>query len=204
MSNILRLLLLVIILSSGCQSEDDFNIAPTSELQVLDGPIYPFPEKPHLLSALVIESNCARDAKSYTLYASSGTKHTVYDRHVYVGIISNNNIVEAKLLKIPALQTKSNNVAVFDTPVGVLNTVKVKIYGVYKNGVVDIKSDYNLLETTMSSVNYCLEYSGSSSPCNGIIDLNESPSETDDDDGDGLCNGSDPDRDGNGIPDIME
>ncbi|MDY8134831.1 hypothetical protein [Aquimarina sp. 2201CG5-10] len=161
----------------------------------------------YIITSIVSEYHCGEGKWAYSVYASSGTKKVNYDRIVHVGIIHTSNnvntIVDAKILTIPANETKSENKFVFQYPIGSIGDVTIRPFTVLGNNS-NLTNSFQLRSTTYADVRYCYENSPIDYPCQGLEDATGSPSENNDDDNDGLCNESDPDDNNNGIPDISE
>lgn len=209
MKNIIKLLFVSgLLFFTSCEKEQDSELFPAQESSSKRNLIpISLPADGYIISALVQENHCGEGKYLYSVYASSGLTKVDYDREVHIGIIHNSNLVEARIVNIRANETLSENVPVFQTPIGAINNVRVKIFAVLKSGQL-INDQFDLRDTTFRNVEYCQEnFSSGNYPCIGAIGnegITGSPIDGHDDDGDGLCNGSDPDDNNNGIPDISE
>jgi hypothetical protein len=197
----------ILLISFSCDKDD--NVYGESEnfesANLRLGPIQA-PSNPYIIAALVNTGiYCPGGTRSrYTVYASSGLNKVPYDREIHVGISRNNDIIDARILKIPANSTKSENKAVFEYISGFEGTVRVKIYAVLKNNQ-PITNQFELRDTN-PNVRVCGvgggQFGGNYNPCNGgIIAPGQ---DNNDEDGDGLCSEYDYDDDGDGIPDISD
>lgn len=155
--------------------------------------------------ALVEGDSCGNGKFSYTIYASA-TQIKPYDREVQAGVIKNGNIIEAKVLIIPANQYVSSNAPAFVGASQSHGTVISKSFNVLNNGTIE--SDYNF-PNIQHDISNCTTGSGGGNCSFGLYAsddastaaTNEGPG---DQDGDGECNILDPDDNGNGIADAWE
>lgn len=142
----------------------------------------------YVLGHLVDEGLCYNmynvAARSYSISVTSGLTTTSYNRTVHVAVVKGQNILTSAILTIPAGQTQSQNIPVFESATTRHGTVSVIPYTVF-NGSQDITDQHELRKTSTVADN-CYN---SNSNLPGL----DFCGDDNDHDNDGVCNNIDSD-----------
>jgi len=219
MKTIKTLALFILIISIASCSKEPINSSEPTQSQESQSrmmgitPGNPIGDSNNVFVALVNQGQCGYEIDGvkyqYTIYASA-SEPKPYARSVQAAVLQGSTIIEAKLLIIPAYQFVSSNAPAFAGAPEDYNRVRSKAFNVLVDG--QIQSGYNF-PSIRYNLDNCYFNSSGGSNCDSIQGP-DGPVEDDpetvanegggDQDNDGICNSTDPDDNGNNIPDAWE
>ncbi len=204
-------LIIIMTTMTSCSNDNDIDVIEDDQKNEVyfhnaAMTIQPQISKGNIFAPIVSEYHCSSNKYRYSIYASGKLNYN-HDRIVHVAVLKNGGFIDAKILTIPAGSSTSENQFIFSHgPTEEYGLVVSRAFHVYENGI-DETGFYEFPPLTKGIQN-CYYPTGSNPCTQGIFppdDPNTSANEgAGDEDGDGECNTTDVDDDGNGIPDAWE